>query len=80
MIHTLLHAVFGLIIGLVARALLPGADHHGLIVTAIVGIVGGWFGGQIGRWLGWYKEGQAAGFVMSVVGAVILLVIMRFVG
>jgi uncharacterized membrane protein YeaQ/YmgE (transglycosylase-associated protein family) len=39
-----------------------------------------WFGGQIGRWLGWYKEGHAAGFLMSVVGAVILLVILRFVG
>ena len=80
MIHMLLHALFGLIIGLVARAVLPGADHHGLIVTAIIGIVGGWFGGQLGRWLGWYKEGHAAGFLMSVVGAVMLLVILRFVG
>jgi len=56
MLHMFLHALFGLIVGLVARAVLPGADHHGLIVTAIIGIVGGWFGGQIGRWLGWYND------------------------
>ncbi len=80
MLRMLLHALFGLIIGLLARAVLPGADHHGLIVTAIIGMVGGWLGGQIGRWLGWYKEGQAAGFFMSVAGAVVLLVILRFVG
>ena len=80
MMHMLLHALFGLVIGLVARAVLPGADHYGLIVTAIIGIVGGWLGGQVGRWLGWYEEGHAAGFLMSVVGAVILLVILRFVG
>jgi uncharacterized membrane protein YeaQ/YmgE (transglycosylase-associated protein family) len=79
MIHMLLHALFGLVIGLVARAVLPGADHHGLIVTSIIGMVGGWLGGQLGRWFGWYKEGHAAGFLMSVVGAVILLLILRFV-
>ncbi len=80
MLHMLWHAVVGLIVGLVARAVLPGADHHGLIVTAIIGIAGGWIGGQIGRWLGWYKEGHPAGFLMSVVGAVILLVALRFLG
>ena len=80
MIHMLWQALVGLIVGLVARAVMPGADHHGLIVTAIIGIAGGWLGGQIGRWLGWYKEGHPAGFLMSVVGAVILLVALRFVG
>ncbi len=80
MIHMLWHALVGLIVGFVARAVLRGADHHGLIVTAVIGIVGGWLGGQAGRWLGWYKEGHPAGFLMSVVGAVILLAILRFVG
>jgi uncharacterized membrane protein YeaQ/YmgE (transglycosylase-associated protein family) len=80
MLHMLLHALFGFIVGLVARAVLPGADHHGLIITSIIGIVGGWLGGQIGRWLGWYKAGDGAGFIMSVVGAVILLVILRLIG
>jgi uncharacterized membrane protein YeaQ/YmgE (transglycosylase-associated protein family) len=79
MLHMLWHALFGLIVGLVARAVLPGADHHGLIVTAIIGMAGGWLGGQIGRWLGWKKEGQSVGFLMSVMGAVVLLVILRFV-
>jgi len=80
MIHMFLHAVFGLIVGLIARAVLPGADHYGIIVTALIGIAGGFIGGQLGRWLGWYKEGHAAGFFMSVVGAVILLLILRYLG
>jgi uncharacterized membrane protein YeaQ/YmgE (transglycosylase-associated protein family) len=73
------HAIFGLIVGLCARFLLPGADHYGLIVTAIIGMVGGFVGGWIGRMLGWYKEGHPAGFVMSIVGAMALLLALRFV-
>ena len=72
MLHMIGHAIFGLIVGLVARFLLPGPNPAGLIVTAILGIAGGWLGGQLGRWLGWYKEGHPAGFLMSVVGAMIL--------
>ncbi len=66
------HAIFGLIVGLVARFLLPGRDPAGLIVTALLGIAGGWLGGWIGTQMGWYKEGSPVGFVMSVVGAMIL--------
>jgi uncharacterized membrane protein YeaQ/YmgE (transglycosylase-associated protein family) len=73
------HAIFGLIVGLVARFLLPGPNPAGLIVTAILGVVGGWLGGQIGRWFGWYKEGHPAGFLMSVVGAMILFFAYRFI-
>ncbi len=79
MLHMIGHALFGLLIGVVARILLPGSDRHGLIVTALVGMAGGWLGGYIGRMLGWYKEGEAAGFLMSVVGAMILFLIYRFV-
>jgi len=79
MVHMIGHALFGLVIGLIARLLLPGADQHGLIVTAIVGMVGGWLGGFIGRALGWYQQGQPAGFLMSIVGAMLLLLIFRFV-
>ena len=79
MISMLGHAVFGLIIGLVARFLLPGPQPKGLIVTALVGMAGGWLGGFIGKALGWYKEGEAAGFLMSVVGAMALYVLLRFV-
>ena len=73
------HAVFGLIVGVVAKLLLPGYDPGGLIVTALIGMVGGWLGGVIGRALGWYGEGHPAGFVMSVVGAMALLLAYRFI-
>jgi len=72
-------AVLGLVVGIVAKLLLPGRDPGGLIVTALIGMAGGWVGGRIGRVLGWYDEGHPAGFVMSVVGAMVLLLAYRFV-
>jgi uncharacterized membrane protein YeaQ/YmgE (transglycosylase-associated protein family) len=69
------HAIFGLFIGLVARAIMPGRQHMGLIVTMILGLVGAWLGGAIGRMTGMYKEGHPAGFFMALVGAVILVFI-----
>jgi uncharacterized membrane protein YeaQ/YmgE (transglycosylase-associated protein family) len=79
MIHMIGQALFGLVIGVVAKLLLPGRDPGGLIVTALIGMVGGWLGGRIGRMLGWYQEGHPAGFGMSVVGAILLLLVYRFV-
>ena len=79
MLHMIGHALFGLVVGVVAKFLLPGRDPGGLLVTALIGMVGGWFGGWIGRALGWYDEGHPAGFGMSVVGAMALLLIYRFV-
>ena len=79
MVHMIGHALLGLVVGVVAKLLLPGHDPGGLIVTALLGIAGGWFGGWIGRVLGWYQEGHPAGFGMSVVGAMALLLIYRFV-
>ena len=73
------HAVFGLIVGVVAKLLLPGHDPGGLLVTALIGMVGGWLGGVIGRALGWYGEGHPAGFVMSVIGAMALLLAYRYI-
>ena len=78
MLSMLGHAVFGLIVGVVAKLLLPGHDPGGFLVTAILGMLGGWLGGFIGRALGWYREGHPAGFVMSVVGAMALLLAYRF--
>jgi uncharacterized membrane protein YeaQ/YmgE (transglycosylase-associated protein family) len=72
------HAIFGLVIGVVAKLLLPGQDPGGLFVTALIGMVGGWLGGLIGRTLGWYPDGHPAGFGMSVVGAMALLLAYRF--
>lgn len=71
--HMILHALFGLIIGLLARAVMPGAQHMGLILTMILGLVGAWLGGVIGRVTGMYREGHPAGFFMALVGAVIVL-------
>ena len=80
MLHMIGHAIFGLLIGLVARAVMPGGQHMGLIMTMILGLVGAWLGGLIGRMAGMYKEGNPAGFLMALVGAVIVLYIYSTVG
>jgi uncharacterized membrane protein YeaQ/YmgE (transglycosylase-associated protein family) len=77
--HMIGYALFGLLVGIIAKLLLPGSDPGGLVVTAIIGMLGGWLGGWIGRALGWYQEGHPAGFGMSVVGAMALLLVYRFI-
>ena len=71
--------VFGLIVGVIAKLLMPGRDPGGIIVTMLIGIVGAIFGGYIGRVLGLYGPNQGAGILMSIVGAVLLLAIYRMV-
>ena len=65
----------GLIVGFIARALKPGDDKLGWIMTAILGVAGSFLANYAGQALGWYQPGQAAGFIAAVVGAVILLFI-----
>jgi uncharacterized membrane protein YeaQ/YmgE (transglycosylase-associated protein family) len=77
MLHMLGHAFLGLLVGIVAKLLMPGHDPGGLIVTALIGMAGGWLGGLIGRWFGWYDKNHPAGFGMSVVGAMVLLLAYR---
>jgi uncharacterized membrane protein YeaQ/YmgE (transglycosylase-associated protein family) len=73
--------VFGLIVGAIAKLLMPGRDPGGMIVTMLLGIAGAVAGGYIGRALGWYGPNDGAGFLMSLVGAIVLLFIYRmFVG
>ena len=79
MLHMIGHALFGLLVGIVAKLLLPGHDPGGLIVTALIGMGGGWLGGYFGRALGWYPAGHPAGFVMSVIGAMALFLVYRLV-
>lgn len=79
MITMLWHGLIGLLVGLCARFLLGGPNPRGLIVTALIGIAGGWLGGFIGKSLGWYREGEPAGFIMSVVGAMALFLVLRFI-
>ena len=73
MFHMIGHAIFGLIVGLIARAVMPGAQHMGLIMTMILGLVGAWLGGLIGRMTGMYREGHPAGWFMALLGALIVL-------
>ncbi|MBS1852668.1 MAG: GlsB/YeaQ/YmgE family stress response membrane protein [Acidobacteria bacterium] len=68
-------AIIGLIVGAVAKLLMPGKDPGGIIITILLGIAGSFVGTWLGHAVGWYAPGQAAGFLMSVVGAVILLAI-----
>jgi uncharacterized membrane protein YeaQ/YmgE (transglycosylase-associated protein family) len=70
--------LFGLIVGALAKLVMPGDDPGGIIVTSLIGIVGAVIGGMIGRGLGLYGPGQPAGFVMAFIGSLVLLVIYRF--
>ena len=69
--------VFGLVIGIIAKLLMPGRDPGGFIVTILLGIAGALVGGFIGRAMGFYGEGQTAGWLMSILGAVVLLALDR---
>jgi uncharacterized membrane protein YeaQ/YmgE (transglycosylase-associated protein family) len=69
--------IIGLLVGAVAKLLMPGKDPGGIIVTILLGIAGSIVATFLGQALGWYQKGQAAGFIMSVVGAILLLGIYR---
>ena len=71
--HYVWMAVVGFVVGLIARALLPGGQKLGLILTAVLGVAGSFLAGFIGQALGWYGAGKGAGFIGSVVGALVLL-------
>ena len=68
----------GLIVGAIAKLLMPGKDPGGFIITILLGIAGAFIATYLGQALGWYKAGQPAGWIMSVVGAMILLLLYRF--
>ena len=71
--------IFGLIVGIVAKFLMPGRDPGGVILTVLLGIAGALVGGYLGRALGLYREGDPVGFVMAVVGSIVLLILYRLV-
>jgi uncharacterized membrane protein YeaQ/YmgE (transglycosylase-associated protein family) len=70
-------AIFGLIVGALAKLVMPGRDAGGIIVTMLLGIVGAVVAGYIGQAMGLYAEGEPAGFVMSLLGAIALLFVYR---
>jgi uncharacterized membrane protein YeaQ/YmgE (transglycosylase-associated protein family) len=71
--------LIGLLVGIVAKFFMPGRDPGGFIVTTLLGIAGAFVAYAIGRSLGWYAEGQSAGFLASVGGAIVLLVLYRLI-
>ena len=77
MIAILSWICFGLVVGVLAKLLMPGSDPGGFIVTVLLGIVGALVGGFLGRALGFYGPDQVAGYIMSIVGAMILLALYR---
>ncbi len=71
--------IVGFIVGLIARALMPGNQSMGIIMTTILGIVGSVVAGYLGQALGWYASGEPAGWIASVVGAIIVLAVVGLV-
>jgi uncharacterized membrane protein YeaQ/YmgE (transglycosylase-associated protein family) len=69
--------VIGLIVGAIAKLLMPGRDPGGCLVTILIGIAGAFVAGFLGRAVGWYEPGQPAGFIASIIGAMLLLLVYR---
>ncbi len=75
--HVIGTILIGFIIGILAKLLMPGKDPGGWIVCILLGLAGSFLAGFLGRSMGWYADGEAAGFIFSVVGAMILLGLYR---
>jgi uncharacterized membrane protein YeaQ/YmgE (transglycosylase-associated protein family) len=67
----------GLLVGVLAKLLLPGRDPGGFVITALIGIAGSIIAGFIGRSIGWYNDAEPAGFIASILGAIVLLFLYR---
>ncbi len=70
---------FGLVVGIIAKLLMPGRDPGGFVVTILLGIAGALLAGWFGRAVGWYKPGEGAGFITSIIGAVVILFIYHLI-
>ena len=71
--------VFGLIVGVVGKLLMPGKDPGGFLATVAIGIIGALFGGMLGRMVGMYGQDDPVGFVMAVIGAILFLWLYRVI-
>lgn len=79
--HIIITLIVGLIVGAIAKLLMPGKDPGGAVITMLLGVAGSFIAGMLGHALGWYEVGDGPGIIASVLGAVILLAIYRaFVG
>jgi uncharacterized membrane protein YeaQ/YmgE (transglycosylase-associated protein family) len=79
MLSLLWEMIIGLVVGVVAKFLMPGKDPGGIWITMVIGIAGSVLATYLGQTIGWYQAGQGAGFIMSVVGAILLLLIYRVI-
>jgi uncharacterized membrane protein YeaQ/YmgE (transglycosylase-associated protein family) len=77
--HLLWTIVVGFVVGAIAKLLMPGRDPGGFILTILLGIAGAFMATDIGQHLGWYREGQPAGFIGAVLGAILILIIYRLI-
>lgn len=73
--HVILFLIFGLIVGALARFIVPGREPGGWVVSMILGMAGALLGGFFGRAIGMYSTGQPAGFIMSLIGAIVVVAI-----
>ena len=71
--------IIGLLAGAIAKAIMPGRDPGGCLVTIIIGIAGAVLAGFLGQSLGWYRAGEGAGFIAAIVGAILILFVYRLV-
>lgn len=71
--------IIGAIAGAIAKAIMPGRDPSGCIVTILLGIGGAVLAGWLGNMLGWYRQGEGAGFIAAIVGAIIILFVWRLI-
>ena len=77
MLNLLWQAIIGLVVGALAKLIMPGKDPGGIWITMALGVLGSLIAGILGRAVGWYEPGQSAGFFMSLLGALLLLGIYR---
>jgi len=77
--HIIILIVVGFIVGLIARAIMPGNQSMGIVMTTILGIIGSVVAGYLGQAAGWYSPGQPAGWIGSVVGAIIVLFVVGLI-
>jgi uncharacterized membrane protein YeaQ/YmgE (transglycosylase-associated protein family) len=77
--HILITLIVGLVVGALAKLVMPGRDPGGFVITALLGVAGAFIAGALGHSLGWYAIGEGPGLIASILGAVILLAIYRAV-
>jgi uncharacterized membrane protein YeaQ/YmgE (transglycosylase-associated protein family) len=71
--------IIGALAGIIAKAIMPGKDPGGCIVTILLGVAGALLAGFLGNALGWYRQGEGAGFIAAIIGAIIILFVYRLI-